>query len=60
MRMFGPNMGNRIEKSAQNSQLGVMRNACRIRVGKPEGTDGVNPIDVHGIIKLMWIFREVV
>jgi hypothetical protein len=45
MRMFGPKRGNgRIEKIAQNSKLGVMRNACKIQVGKPKGTDGVNRI----------------
>jgi hypothetical protein len=47
-------------RKLQNLKLGVMRNACKILVGKPGGTDGVDRLDAHGMIKLRWIFTEIV
>jgi hypothetical protein len=51
--VFGPKRENsRFEKIAENSELGVVRSACEIRVGTLERTEVLNRIDVHGIIKL--------
>jgi hypothetical protein len=48
----------RIRWAGHVSCVGEKRNACRVLVGKPEGTRPLGRLDIGGRIILRWILKK--